>query len=248
MSFAKVVLIVQARMGSTRLPGKSLMDLAGKPLVGRILERLKRCKKIDEIVLATTDSENDNVLADLGNTYSINVFRGSENDLLDRYYQAAKYYTATVVGRFPADNPVPEPSEIDRIVDVHLRNQNVFTSNLSTMMDNKYPDGIGAEMINFAALESVWKENMHPNQREHVATNFYNYATQKVIDKERFPVGTVECPRGFQRPDLVLDVNTYEDYLFLKTLYDDLYPKNKSFSIIDIIKWYDSIYQKPTLI
>jgi spore coat polysaccharide biosynthesis protein SpsF (cytidylyltransferase family) len=103
-------------------------------------------------------------------------------------------------------------------------------------------------MISFPALKSVWKENLLPGQREHVATNFYDYTTQKVADKNRFPVGTVECPKKFQRPDLILDVNTYEDYLFLESLYNDLYPKNKFFNIMDIIKWYDETYGKSKLV
>ena len=85
----KVVLIIQARMGSTRLPGKSLMDLVGQPLVGRILERVKRCKLMNEIVLAVPDTIKDNPLADLSELYGVSLFRGSENNILDRCYQAA---------------------------------------------------------------------------------------------------------------------------------------------------------------
>src|ERR1700741_2078856 len=95
----RVVLIIQARMGSARLPGKSMMDLAGAPLVGRILERVKRCTRLDDIVLAVPDTEENRVLVGLGQSYGVNVFTGSENDLVERYYQAALWTNAGVIGR-----------------------------------------------------------------------------------------------------------------------------------------------------
>ena len=119
-----------------------MMDLAGAPLVGRIIERVKRCKKVDEIVLATTQKPEDDVLEELGHSYGISVFRGSENDLVDRYYQAARAFNADVVVRLPADNPCPELSEIDRIIAYHLTGQSDFSSNLAEVFGNGYPDGL----------------------------------------------------------------------------------------------------------
>ena len=112
----KVVLIVQARMGSSRLPGKSMMDLAGKPLIFRVLQRIRRVTNANKIVLAIPDSPENDILVDQASKLEIDVFRGSENDLLDRYYQAAKKYDADIVGRIPADNPLSEPEEIDKIL------------------------------------------------------------------------------------------------------------------------------------
>ena len=145
---SRIVLIIQARMGSTRLPGKSLMDLAGAPLVGRILERVKRCRLVDEIVLAIPDTPNDRVLGQLGDSYGVTVFAGSETDLVERYYQAAEASSADIVGRLPADNVAPEPDEIDRIIEHHLSlGRRGFSSNLSVINDSGYPDGIGAEVF-----------------------------------------------------------------------------------------------------
>ena len=141
----KVVLIIQARMGSTRLPGKSMMDLAGYPLVGRILERVKRAKNIDEIVLATSDKNKDDILVELANEYHVSSFRGSENDLVDRYYKAAKCFKADIILRLPADNPCPEPSEYDRLIEYQLGSNKDFSSNICNFMGNGYPDGIGVE-------------------------------------------------------------------------------------------------------
>ncbi len=239
----KVVLIIQARMGSSRLPKKSLLDLAGKPLVGRLIERVKRCKNIDEIVLAIPNTLENDPLEELANSYDINLYRGSEDDLVDRHYKAAKKFNASIVGRLPADNPMPEPYEIDRIIDYHKKSSNAFSSNLSEVFNNGYPDGIGAEMIDFDALETVWIECKNPEWREHVHLNFFNYIDQKQVDS-RFKVGTIDCPKNFQRPEIILDVNTQEQYEFIKQIYDYLYIKNPYFHIIDILNWYDSIYLK----
>lgn len=245
----RVVLIIQARMGSTRLPGKSMMDLAGAPLVGRILERVKRCTKLDDIVLAIPDTKKDRVLMGLGECYGIKVFAGSENDLVERYYQAALWCKADIVGRLPADNATPEPAEIDRIVDFHLSlGRRGFSSNLSVIGDSEYPDGIGAEIFDFSLLEEARDRHKDPLKREHVHLNFYDYSTGQAVDTAWCPVSTIKCPEGFRRPDLILDVNTQEQYEFMCQLYDYLYPTKPQFHITDTIRWYDEVYSKGYLL
>ena len=229
-----VVLIMQARMGSSRLPGKSLMPLAGQPLVGRVIERVQRCKSVDKIILATTKKTQDDPLETLGKEHGVEVFRGSENDLVDRYYQAALACGADVVVRVPADNPAPEPSEIDRVIEYHLQSQNDFSSNYPDVFDNGYPDGIGAEVFNFEALQRVWETSSDPRNREHPHTNFYEHP-------DLYRIGTIECPREFRRPDIVLDVNTQEEYEFMAKLYEALYSRNRHFTIMDIIQWVDDV-------
>jgi spore coat polysaccharide biosynthesis protein SpsF len=239
----RVVLIIQARMGSARLPGKSMMDLAGAPLVGRILERVKRCQRIDEIVLAVPDSAKDGVLANLGRDYGVTVFAGSENDLVERYYQAAVAARADIVGRLPADNATPEPGEIDRIADYHRAlKRRGFSSNLSVIANSGYPDGIGAEMFELSLLAEARERHSDPRQREHVHLNFFDYSQQKAVDEVWCPIATIVCPQEFRRPDLVLDVNTQQQYEFMRRLYSDLYPRNPNFHITDIIRWYDDVY------
>lgn len=240
----RVVLIIQARMGSSRLPGKSMMDLAGEPMVGRILERVKRCEMLDGLVLAIPDTPSDRVLADLGCRYDVEVFAGVENDLVDRYYRAAIAAEADVVGRLPADNATPEPSEIDRIVDHHLSlDRPGFSSNLSVIGDSGYPDGIGAEVFDFKLLADAYRREPEPSMREHVHLNFFDYETQKAFDEKWCPISTVWCPAEFRRPDLVLDVNTRDQYEMMRQLYEDLYPDNPDFHITDIIRWYDEVYR-----
>jgi spore coat polysaccharide biosynthesis protein SpsF len=241
----KVVLIIQARMGSTRLPGKSMMDLAGAPLVGRILERIKRCRCLDEIVLAIPDTQEDKILELLGNQYNVKVFLGSENDLVERYYQAALWTKADLIVRIPADNATPEPSEIDRIIQHHISLRRPgFSSNLSEINNSGYPDGIGAEIFDFQLLEHVRNQEKDKNKREHVHLNFYNYSKQEAVDESWCPISTVSCPKIFRRPDLILDVNTFEQYKFMNAIYEYLYSRNSNFHITDIIWWYDNIYKK----
>jgi spore coat polysaccharide biosynthesis protein SpsF len=244
----RVVLIIQARMGSTRLPGKSMMDLAGAPLVGRILERVQRCNELDDIVLAIPDTDKDAVLRSVGERYGISVFSGSESDLVERFYQAALWAKADIVGRLPADNATPEPSEIDRIVQHHLSLRRPgFSSNLSVINGSGYPDGIGAEMFDFCLLAEARERHVDLRQREHVHLNFYDYGTGQPLDATWCPISTVKCPEEFRRPDLVLDVNTQKQYEFMRQLYEYLYPKNPNFHITDIIRWYDEVYQPERL-
>ena len=248
MNKPRVVLIIQARMGSSRLPGKSMMDLAGVPLVGRILERVKRCNLLDDIVLAIPDTKRDSVLQSLGGDYGVTVFSGSEHDLVERYYQAALRSKAEIIGRLPADNATPEPSEIDRIVEHHLSlGHRGFSSNLSVIDNSDYPDGIGAEIFDFSLLAEARDSHSDLSQREHVHLNFYNYTTGIAVDENWCPISTIMCPESFRRPDLVLDVNTQEQYEFMRELYTYLYPRNPHFHITDIIKWYDEVYRPSKL-
>ena len=230
-------------MGSSRLPGKSMMNLAGVPLVGRILERVKRCQSIDKIVLAIPATVENRELQNVANDYDIAVYAGPENDLVERYFQAATHFKADIVVRLPADNATPEPFEIDRIVNHHLAlGYRAFSSNLSVIDNSGYPDGIGAEVFDFSLLQEARDKHHDPEQREHVHLNFYNYNTGEAVDECWCPISTIMCPEEFRRPDLVLDVNTEAQYKFMSRLYEELYSQNPEFHITDIIKWYDDIY------
>jgi len=235
----KTVLIVQARMGSTRLPGKSMVNLCGKPLIGHILERLEAVRNVDEIVLATSELHENDPIARYAHDNNFECFRGSENDLLDRYYQCALEYNADTVLRLPADNVCPEPFAYEMLVAYHHLSGNDFSSNICGFMGQKWPDGIGVEAIEFGALEQAWKNNHDPDKREHVALNFYDYINDKLPENSQFKVGTIACPSSISRPDIVLDVNTASDLDKMRKLYEDLYPQNKYFSIKDIIQWFD---------
>jgi spore coat polysaccharide biosynthesis protein SpsF (cytidylyltransferase family) len=241
----KVVLILQARMGSTRLPGKSMMDLAGAPLVGRMLERVKYCNKVHQIILAVPDTLENVQLQRLGKSYGVTVFAGSENNLVDRYFNAAMDVAADVVVRLPADNATPQWDEIDRIIDHHISlGRPGFSSNICNFWGSGYPDGIGAEVFDFCLLQDVANKKLSSHNKEHVHTNFFNYELGEPVDSDWCPVSTIKCPESFRRPDLILDINTQEQYLFMKSLYEALYPRNQNFEISDIIAWYDNEFQR----
>jgi spore coat polysaccharide biosynthesis protein SpsF len=237
---SKVAGIVQARMGSTRLPGKSMMLLAGKPLVQRVLERIKNANKIDELILAIPNTPENEDLEKLGRELDVTVYKGSEQDLVDRYYQAALNSECDYIVRIPADNPVPEGSEIDRIISHHINlGRKGFSSNLAEIYNSKYPDGIGAEIFDFDLLELVHRSENDSNKREHVHLNFFDYSTQKPVNDDWCPISTINCPSEFARPDLVLDVNTMDQYKYMSKLYDDLHTANPNFGIREIIEWHD---------
>ena len=238
-----VAAIVQARMGSTRLPGKSLMLLAGAPLVGRVLERIRSATKIDKLILAIPDNIENDPLEALGKSYGVQIFRGSESDLVDRYYNAAKNLSCKYIVRIPADNPVPHGSEIDRIISHHLSlNRPGFSSNLAQVNGSRYPDGIGAEIFDFELLEEVSKDFSDRRKREHVHLNFFDYTSQKGVNEKWCPISTIPCPTEFARPDIILDVNTQVQFEYMAKLYRDLYHKNPNFDIKEIIKWHDENY------
>ena len=237
---SKVVLIIQARMSSTRLPGKSMMPLADKPLVYRMVERLKKCKKIDEIVIATSDKPEDKVLVDLANELGVSSFQGNLLDVRDRYLKAAEKSKADFIIRIPADNPMPDANEIDKLIEFHLENNpKGFSSNLAQVNNSGYLDGIGAEIFSTKLLrESVTRSNSDI-VKEHVHRNFFDYSTQTPVDASWCPIASPKAPEELRRPDIILDVNTMDDYTKIKRIYDHLYPQNPNFTTVDVINFID---------
>lgn len=229
----RVVCVIQARMGSTRLPGKSLMPLGPRPLLGHVLERARLAESVHQVVLAAPDLPEDRPVAELGEQYGVAVFRGHPTDLVHRYRSAAAAHRADVVVRIPADNPLIHPSEVDRIVRRYLEGGLDFASNIAPFLGNQYPDGLGAEVFSRALLEAEHAEVSDPRHREHVTTYFKE-------NPGRFRLGTVPCPEAFRRPDIVLDVNTPDDYRFIKALFDDLSRPDRLIRIEEIIPWYDA--------
>jgi spore coat polysaccharide biosynthesis protein SpsF len=237
---SKVSLIIQARIGSKRLPGKTLLPLAGKPLIYRIVERVKRCKQIDNLILAIPDTEVDAKIAKINFGCNLKIFRGSENDLVSRYFFAAKKYNSKIVVRLPGDNCMPEPSEIDRIILFYKKFKNpFFASNLSNILNNQYPDGIGAEVFGFNYLDDLINMKLSKKKKEHIHLNFFNYKLNSPINEKWCKIRTIKCPTEFRRPDICLDVNTIEEYKFISDIYKNLYYINSKFKITDIINYLD---------
>lgn len=162
----KVVAIVQARMSSTRLPGKVLTEICGKPLLKWLLNRIMSVQEIDEVVVATTTNPADDELQFWLNTESVFSFRGSEDDVLDRYYSCAKERHADVIVRVTADDPLKDPVLIKRAITILINDHNI--DYCSNTLHPTYPEGLDIEVFRFAALEHAYKEARLTSEREHV--------------------------------------------------------------------------------
>ena len=234
-------------MNSERFPNKVVSDLSGSPLIERILQRVKKVKKIGKIIVATTRKKEDDILAKIAKSNKVEVFRGSENDLVDRYYQAVRGKNVGHILRLPADNPIPDPTEYNRLINYHLKTNNDFSSNICNFMKNGYPDGFGVEIFTANSLKRIWRNEKRKKFREHITLNFYDYKKNKKNSKFNFKIGTVKCPKKISRPKLIFDVNYYKDYLFIKQIYEYFLPQKKNFTAIDVVKWYEKKYSRKEL-
>lgn len=171
----RVVAIVQARMGSTRLPGKVLQDLGGATMLERVVSRVRRSRLAGEILVATTTQPEDEAIVAESGRLGVAVFRGSEQDVLDRYYQAARQARAEVVLRITADCPFTDPALLDELLLAFLGHRPDYASNCLT---RSYPRGLDAEVMTFAALSRAWREASKPYQREHVTPYLYENPSQ----------------------------------------------------------------------
>jgi spore coat polysaccharide biosynthesis protein SpsF (cytidylyltransferase family) len=160
-----IIAILQARMGSTRLPGKSMKEVEGKPLLWHVIQRLKKSRRIEKIVVATTEKKDDEVIVELAKREGAGFFQGSEGDVLDRYYHAAKKYRADIIVRVTADCPLLDPQATDRVIEKFLEGGFDYVSNTDPPT---YPDGLDTEVFSFAALERAWTEAKLLSEREHV--------------------------------------------------------------------------------
>lgn len=161
----KTVLITQSRTGSKRLPGKVLMEINQTPLLKIHLDRLNKSKNVDKIIVATTVSVEDNIIEKLASEWGYEVFRGSENDVLDRFYQAVKNISPLWVVRVTSDCPLIDPKLVDDVISFAQNNDIDYCSN--TLIEN-FPDGQDVEVFKFSALEYVWKIAIKNSDREHV--------------------------------------------------------------------------------
>jgi spore coat polysaccharide biosynthesis protein SpsF len=166
----KVIAIVQARMGSTRLPGKVLADIHGHPMLWCVVQRTRAAETVDEIVVATTTEPADDLIVAFCREHRVSCFRGSEPDVLDRYYQAARQRGAEAVVRITSDCPLIDPEVIDKTVRAFLVERPDYASNCVV---RTYPRGVDNEVMTFRALELAWREARQPYQRVHVTPYIY---------------------------------------------------------------------------
>ena len=162
---SRTVAIIQARMGSTRLPGKALQKIAGQPMLRHVWERARQAKTLDQTLVATSTADTDNAIAEYCAWHEIPCFRGSENDVLDRYYHAASFACADTIVRLTADCPLLDAAVINSVVAAFRLGTFDYVSNVDPPT---YPDGLDTEVFTFAALERAWRDASLSSEREHV--------------------------------------------------------------------------------
>jgi len=235
----RTIAIIQARMGATRLPGKVLLHIAGQPMLVRVVERVRHATLLDGFMVATTTEVQDEPVAELCRARGYPCFRGSQQDVLDRYYQAARQIDAQVVVRITADCPVIDPQLIDEMVQIvqsSLVNRQPsldFAANrLPPPWSRTYPIGLDVEVCTFIALERAWREADQPYQREHVMPYLYEGASPDThlpfLVTRHSTITTGSTPRGFHiallnhDPDygaLRWTVDTPEDLELIRQVY-----------------------------
>lgn len=221
-------LIIQARMGSSRLPGKVLMNLCGKSVLLHIIERLKSLKGEYKRIIITSVKKEDNVIEDFCKENSILFFRGSENDVLDRYYQAAKLFELHNIVRLTGDNPLVDANNLQLLIDEHLKNNADYSSNKSEV-NSGLPEGVGSEIFTFSALEKSWMEATNDYYREHVD----EYILKNPDKFEMLVVRAVDN-RSSACKDLRLTIDTKEDFEFMENVIKALQHNNLEINLQNI--------------
>jgi len=233
----KIVTIIQARTGSSRLPNKIFLPLANKPLLNRMYERVAASKLRGTIVIATTTDKSDDIIEALCKDYQLNCYRGHSTDLLDRHYQAAKLFNADVIVKIPSDCPLIDPNVIDKVLQYYLNNSNDFDF-VSNLHPATYPDGNDVEVMSMKALEDAWINAKRDLEREHTTPYLWE-------NPDKFRIGNVEWDTGFNYSMSHRFTIDYEkDYNFIKQVYDELYPINHKFTLEEILDLFD---RKPEL-
>lgn len=221
------LIIVQARMTSTRLPGKVLLPLAGEPMLMRLVERLCRVQRADGIVIATTTNVTDDPIAALCAQLGVPCHRGSEHDVLSRYADAARLHGADVVVRITSDCPLIDPALIDQVIATHEEGGSDYVSN---MLPPTWPYGMAVEVFSAAALAQVHAEATQAAEREHVTPFIYWHP-------ERYRLRNVASPVNLSHHRWTVD--TPEDYELVRRLLETLHPINPEFTQADILTLLD---------
>lgn len=235
----KIGAVIQARVSSKRLPGKVLKTLPfGKSLtvLQQVIRRLKKVKRLDDIIVATSSEKGDGEIIKISEKENIKWFKGSLDDVLERYYLTAKENELEVIVRITSDCPCIDFEVVDLVIDKHLKHQADYTSNV--LFKRTYPHGLDVEVLSFSALEKAYKEGKSDFDREHVCPYLYQ------TNPQSFNIQSVEAPFALTAPHLRVTLDTEEDYALLCTIFDNLYFKKEYFKASDLIKLFK---EKPWL-
>ncbi|MCH7745246.1 MAG: glycosyltransferase family protein [Chloroflexi bacterium] len=226
----RVIAIVQARMGSSRLPGKVMLDVCGRPAIWHLMEQLNYASRLDDKVLATTTEPADNKLSRYAEQQGWNVYRGSEDDVLDRYYEAALEIgcvSGDVIVRITGDDILADPEIIDQVIELYTSNQ-PEVKHASNNRVSTYPYGSDVEVFAFEALEQSWRQASSDEEREHVTPYIRN-------NPELFPYVDVQSPEDLSHVRLSIDYS--EDLEFNRRLFQGMYQLgNPPFHLKDILR------------
>lgn len=223
----KIVSTIEARYASTRLQGKTLLKICGKPTLEHIIERLKRSKYIDEVVVATTINPNCDPIEGLAKKLGVRCFRGSEEDVLDRVLKAAKTYKADIIVEITGDETFIDSKIVDGVIEYYLKNKFDYVSNV---LDRRYPRGLDTQVFATSILEEVSKLTNDPADRENVSLYIYEHP-------EKFNLGSVVAPEELNHPDWRWTLDTKDDFEFLNTIYEALYPVKNDFDSYDVLNF-----------
>ena len=214
--------IIQARTRSTRLPGKVLLDIEGKSVLSHVCERVGRARSIDRVILALPDTAEDDALAAHAGTLTDFVYRGSETDVLDRYFQAASHFGSTRIFRITSDCPLVDPQIVDNM---HQSFEQVRADYMSNMLRPGLPRGLDAELFEFSSLEKAWREARQPHEREHVTPYIYRNPDLFNIQGHEEPISRAEWR---------WTLDTQADFDFVSAVYKALYTPGEQFGFTDI--------------
>lgn len=219
----KILGVLQARMSSKRLQGKVLAPILGKPMLARQIERVRRARRLDALVVATSTDASDDALETVCRAAEVPCFRGSLNDVLDRFYQAALPHSPQHVVRLTGDCPLAEPALIDALIERHLRDDADYTSNA---LEPTYPDGLDVEVVKWSALETAWREAKLGWHREHVMPFIHS-------QPQRFKLSS--CKHASDLSKLRWTVDEPQDLALVTAIYEALYPSNPAFGMTEIL-------------
>lgn len=216
-----ILAILQARTSSSRLPGKVLLPILGRPMLLRQLERIARARRVDRILVATSVDASDDELAAVVQEAGVAVFRGALDDVLDRFHAAASTVQADHVVRLTGDCPLADPAVIDHMIDEHLRSGADYTSN---SLQRSYPDGLDVEVMRMAALTEAWRIARLPSEREHVTPRLHH---------EPFRRHAVVYAEDLAKLRWVVDHAA--DLAVIRAVYERLYPGNPDFRMAEVL-------------
>lgn len=217
--------VIQARSSSSRLPGKVTRKILGRPMLALQIERVRRSRQLDAVLVATSSELEDDAVAAVAADSGADCYRGSLDDVLDRFYRAAQGRAPSHVVRLTGDCPLADWRVIDRVIDFARQGEYDYASNT---IEPTWPDGLDVEVMTFSALEAAWREAVTPVDREHVTPFLYRHP-------QRFRVGSLVAPRDLS--GLRWTVDQIEDFRFATAVFEALYPDDPDFSTDDILAY-----------